>query len=207
MSENTVETPAPAIVAVSARDIDTVANQVMVVMPQYKIRKTSSNTYRNLTLAEDENVNWKKGLVYFIARYAKGVNLEFWLYSAKGGAHLAEHKDAFKILTEQNAELYTIEPLGHAIKIRTKIPDAMTDEEMANQIKAFSEGIEPIAQEVRAKIVIVSKKDTKKEVKPQESAETQATEASAEAPATETKSETPAQPKAKKSKSKVKVAA
>lgn len=175
--------PAPAQVVV--RDIVSVAEAAVRLMPTYKIRKTNSKTFRCLTLAEDENVNWKKGLVYLIARYKAGVNLEMWMYSTKGGAHLAEYNDQIRPLAKGAIKC---ESLGSALKLRLPLADAMKTEDMEAAILEFMSSVEPTLTELRTKITVhVSKKETKAKAKTEATAETKA-----ETPVEETKVEAPA---------------
>jgi hypothetical protein len=150
----------PVIPVVEVRDINVVAEKLVSLAPAYKIRKTESNTFRCVTLSEDEALNWKKGLVYFIARYSKGINLEFWLYDTKGGVGLAQFNDLFRPLAKDGI---TCEPCGKAVKLRIQLPDADVEEIMITKITGFLAVIEPVATEVRTKIVInVSPKKTAK---------------------------------------------
>lgn len=156
MSDAVVTAPAQVVV----RDIDLVAKKMMELAPAYTIRKTGSKTFRCLTLAENENENWKKGLVYFMARYSKGVNVEHWLYSTKGGVHLMEYNDLFRALATDQIKC---EPCGKAVKLRIQVLDSDTDEVMAQKITDFMNAIEPTVTEVRSKVVVhVSPKKTSK---------------------------------------------
>lgn len=146
------------IVPVSAREIQSIADLAVKVSPNYMIRKTESTTFRCLTLLENEKENWKKGIVYFIARYSKGVNFEMWMYSTKGGAQLAEFNDLIRPLAIGSVK---VESLGHALKLRLQLPDAMKDEDVESAIKEMMDRIEPTLQEIRGKIkIVVSEKKT-----------------------------------------------
>ena len=147
--------------APAARSIDVVAELFVKNASAYKIRKTASKTFRCLTLTENENANWKKGLVYMVNRYAKGVNLELWLYSTKGGAHLAEFKDKFEALASDTIKC---EPLGHAVKLRTQILDATTEDDADAQIAAFIAAVDPTVTTVRDLVpaAVVKEKKAKK---------------------------------------------
>jgi hypothetical protein len=154
------------VTAVAAREIDAVAAEFMKICPSYKVRKTASKTFRCMTPADDEAANWKKGLVYFITRFSKGVNLEMWCYSTKSGAHLAAYNDRFKALA---GDTIKCEPLGHAVKLRIQIKDTADDTAVTEQITAFLATVEPVVTEVRAEIpapVVAEKKapKAKKEV-------------------------------------------
>lgn len=144
-----------------ARDIDVVAEAFVTAHPEYKVRKTASKTFRCTTLAENENVNWKKGLVYMINRFAKGVNVEMWAYSQKGGAHLAEFNGKFEALASDTIKC---EPLGHARKLRIQVLDTDTVEVMNAKIVSFLETIEPTVTEVRALVPSVEPKAKKEKV-------------------------------------------
>ena len=155
VAESTVSAP----VAVVARDVDAVTAAFIAAAPHYKMRKTNSKTFRPITLVTDEDLNWKKGLVFLAARFSKGVNLEFWMYGAKGGAHLAEYNDQISALA---SDVIKCESCGLAKKLRIQIKDTATDEEMNAQITAFLAAIEPTVNEIREKVqVVVSKKETK----------------------------------------------
>jgi hypothetical protein len=165
MSENTATAPVVAtpvvatpVVAVQ-REIQAVAETAVRLMPAYKIRKTNANTFRNLTLVEDEKTNWKKGLIYLIARYSKGINFEMWMYGSKKSAGLAQFNDQVRPLA---VGAIKCESLGHALKLRLQLPDAATDAETEAVILGFMEAVEPTLQAIREKIVVVvSKKETK----------------------------------------------
>ena len=164
MSEKNEAVAEVEVVKVPARTFEQIANVAVAVMPVYKVRDTKSTTFRCLTLVEDEKINWKKGLVYLIARYSKGVNLEMWMYSTKGGAELAQFNDLIRPLAVGNIKS---EALGKALKLRLQLADTMTDEEIETAIKGMMEAVEPTLQAIREKIVIaVSKKETKKAEKP-----------------------------------------
>jgi hypothetical protein len=151
MSDSTVENvPAKA----NERSILDIAQKVCEIMPIYKVRDGRANTFRNLTLAEDETANWKKGLIYFISRYSKGVNLEFWLYSTKGGAHLKDYNDSIRSLVYDGI---VCEPCGHAVKLRCQLPDEMSQDDVEQKIRTFVETIEPVAADIRSKITMPEK--------------------------------------------------
>jgi len=180
MSEKNEAVAEVEVVKVPARTFEQIANVAVAVMPVYKVRDTKSTTFRCLTLVEDEKINWKKGLVYLIARYSKGVNLEMWMYSTKGGAELAQFNDLIRPLAVGNIKS---EALGKALKLRLQLADTMTDEEIETAIKGMMEAVEPTLQAIREKIVIaVSKKETKKAEKP--AAETTAEAAAPQVPET-----------------------
>lgn len=155
----TVETKAEVIVTkAQERSIDLIVKTFIETIPAYVQRKTNSTTFRCMTVKENENVNWRKGLVYLTARYSKGVNLEFWLYSTKGGVHLMEHNETFRKLATGEIKC---EPCGKAVKLRIQLPDSLSDEEVVAKIKSFTDAIEPTVTEVRAKVpAVVSKKET-----------------------------------------------
>jgi hypothetical protein len=158
-----VEAAKAEVLKAPAREIDAIAQVAVRLSPAYKIHKTASTTFRCLTLAADEAINWKKGLVYLIARYSKGVNLEMWMYSTKGGAHLADYNDLIRPLATGAIKA---ESLGKALKLRIQLADTMTDEEVEVAIKGMMDAVEPTLQAIREKIVIaVSKKETKKTAK------------------------------------------
>ena len=185
MSEKTAEVAPAAVVVVPARTIESIANVAVRLSPAYMVRKTASTTFRCLTLAENEKVNWKKGLVYLIARYSKGVNLEMWMYSTKGGAELAQFNDQIRPLATGAIKC---ESLGKALKLRLQLADSMSDEAVEVAITEMMDAVEPTLQAIREKIVIaVSKKETKTAAKAAATDEAPAPEvpADATAPATE----------------------
>jgi len=158
MSDQVVAPVEVKAVVVEARDITKVAEMAVLASPNYKIRAGKADTFKNLTLAEDEKTNWKKGLIYLIARYSKGVNFELWMYSTKKGAHLAEFNNLIRPLAVGEVKCET---LGHALKLRLQLVDTLTDEEVTAKITAFMTAIEPTLQAIREKIaVVVSKKET-----------------------------------------------
>lgn len=150
---------APVVVA-PVREISAVANLAVKVSPAYKIRAQKATTFVNLTLVEDEKINWKKGLIFLICRYSKGVNFELWAYSSKKGAHLAEFNDQIAVLADDSVKC---ESLGLAKKLRLQLPDAMSDDAVEATIEKFMSRIEPTLQEIRSKVVVVvSEKKTPK---------------------------------------------
>ena len=170
---------APVVVA-PVREIGTVAAVAVKVSPSYKVRAQKAKTFVNLTLVEDEKVNWKKGLIYLIARYSKGVNFELWMYSTKKGAHLAEFNDLIRPLADESVKC---ESLGLALKLRLQLPDAMSDDAVEAAIEKFMSRIEPVLNEIRAKIKVdVSEKKTAKAKKVAAPAETPAAPANDPAP-------------------------
>ena len=180
-NEATVEVAKVEVVTHPARDFAKVAEVAARVSPTYKIRDTKSTTFRCLTLIDNEKVNWKKGLVYLLARYSKGVNLEMWMYSTKGGAELAQFNDMIRPLATGSIKC---EALGKALKLRLQLADSLSDEAVETAIKEMMDAVEPTLQAIREKIVIaVSKKETKKAAKP-------ATEATDETPAPQVPAET-----------------
>ena len=153
-----VEAPVAALPVAIQRTIQAVADAGVRLVPAYCIHKTFSETFRCLTPGADEKLNWKKGLVYFIARYSKGVNFELWMYSTKGGAHLAEYKDMIRPLAVGATKC---EPCGQALKLRLQIADAMKDEDIDAAILEFMTRNEPVLAAIREKIVVhVSEKKT-----------------------------------------------
>lgn len=191
MSEAVVKT-------VEVRSIDDVAVVfVNNIAPTYKIRKTASTTFRCATLIENEEVNWKKGLVYMITRYSKGVNVEMWLYSSKGGSHLAEYNGKFRALATEQIKC---EPCGHAVKLRIQLPDTLTNAEVNTQMHAFFAAVDPTVAEVRGLVPVqaVTEKTTKKAVVPVVSNEVATTDVSGN----NVVSEQPAQKSKSKSKAK-----
>jgi len=162
MSENTVvvaEATVVAPVVVTERTMDQVAAIAVELVPGYKVLQNRSTTFKNLTLIENEKENWKKGLIYLICRYSKGINLEMWMYSTKKGAHLVEHVPTVR--TQAQEKGYEVVSLGLAIKVRLQIPHLLSDEEMRAKIQEFMTHLEPTLQEIRGKIPTVSKKETK----------------------------------------------
>jgi hypothetical protein len=160
MSDSVVVAPVVPVV----RDIAAVAGRVAQIIPTYKVRAGNAKTFVNLTLIEDEKINWKKGLIYLLCRFSKGVNLELWLYSTKGGAHLSQFNDKFRALASDSIKC---EKLQHAVKLRIQLLDSDSDEVVDAKIKAFTDAIEPTVTEVRALVPapVVSKKETKAESK------------------------------------------
>ena len=157
MSDPVIAVTVP--VTVSIREINAIADLAVQLVPEYKIRDQKADTFRNLTLAADEKINWKKGLIYLIAQYSKGVNFELWMYSTKGGAHLSEFNDQIRPLAIGAVKC---EKLGHALKLRLQLQDTMKDEEVETAIKEFMTRIEPTLNEIRGKIKVdVSEKKTK----------------------------------------------
>ena len=153
-----------SVVVPVVRDIVSVANKVVQIIPTYKVRAGKAKTFKNLTLIEDEKMNWKKGLIYLLCRFSKGVNLELWMYSTKKGAHLAEFNGRFAALATNGI---ICDPLGLAKKLRIQLLDSDSDEVVDAKIKAFTDAIEPTVTEVRALVPapVVSKKETKAESK------------------------------------------
>jgi len=193
-----------APIVVEARDIDVVAEAFVTARPEYKIRKTNSKTFRCTTLAENEGINWKKGLVYMINRYSKGINLEMWAYSPKGGVHLAEFNPKFEALASDTIKC---EPLGHARKLRIQILDTATTEEMTTQIVSFLDTIEPTVAEVRALVPAVEPKAKKAKVEVKAETTVDATLPEGTVIEGQVPAEATVAKKSSKSKSKVKVAA
>jgi hypothetical protein len=83
-----------------------------------------------------------------------------WAYSTKGGAHLKEHNEMFRVLA--NAKI-TCLPLGHAVQLRIQIPDQMADENVGAEITEFFNIVDPVVEQVRSKIVVSVKESKKKE--------------------------------------------
>lgn len=159
--DQTVVTPAAVVPVV--RDIEQILTVALELAPAYKMRKTNSKTFRCMTPIENENANWKKGLVYLAARYSKGINFELWLYSTKKGAHLAEFNDKFRTLANDTIKC---EALGLAVKLRVQLPDAMADDVVRSTIEKFLATVEPTVTEVRALVpAVVSKAETAKAAK------------------------------------------
>ena len=184
MSEKNAEVVNPVVVA--PREIATIAEIAVKVSPTYKVRAQKAKTFVNLTLVEDEKTNWKKGLIYLITRYSKGVNFELWMYSTKKGAHLVEFNDQVATLADESVKC---EALGLAKKLRLQLADTLSDDAVEAAIEKFMSRIEPVLNEIRSKITIeVSKKETKKAKEVTAPAETPVTDATtAEAPKAKSK--------------------
>jgi hypothetical protein len=170
MSEKNAEVVNPVVV--SPRDITAVAAVAVKVSPSYKVRAQKAKTFVNLTLVEDEKVNWKKGLIFLITRYSKGVNFELWMYSTKKGAHLSEFNDQVSALADESVKC---EALGLAKKLRLQLADTLSDDAVEAAIEKFMSRIEPTLNEIRGKVtVVVSEKKTPKAKKVAAPAETPA---------------------------------
>ena len=149
--------PAPVIVKINPKT----AAAALVEKTTLAVNPCGTEAYTCFTTKENSKLNWRKGIIWQITRYATGINFEFRLYSAKQSAHLAEFKDKADALI---AEGMTKVKLGLASRYYIKLSDADGEEKAVEKMVALVNVGEPIAQEIRAALKdedFVSKKETK----------------------------------------------
>lgn len=124
-----------------------------------EVRQTDSNSYRIIGTKENGNINWKKGLIYVINKYATGNHIELQLYSPKKGAHLAEFKDEFNQFNGVKIGEESVEQLafGLATRLRLKLPCALGLEKAAELGAEFIKLVNGKVEEIRAKITLPEK--------------------------------------------------
>jgi len=175
-----VKVETPAVVPVSVQEL---AEGVVAVLPILMVRPTESKDYRILGTVAKSEMNWRKGLIYQVLSYSKGLILEAQLYSVKKGAHLAEYKGKFEALITEEIQCL---PKGLACRLKIKLPLALGKDGMVAKAVEFINLVEPHFEEVRELLKdedFLSKKEIAALAKAAAPAKVE--EPAAEAPATE----------------------